>query len=172
MTRDDTVRITAGRTVPLPLIPAAGVVVAAASFLLIPLPYAIIVVCLAAVGALVPRTFTTWAAIVVLALAQLAHPLAFDARANALLLVVHLLHVIGALSLALPATGRLQLRALVGPARRWLLLQLPAQALLLIVLAAIGLPLGGVVPAGAVAIVAAVCVVAMVVLVRLLAARR
>lgn len=170
MTRDRDVRIAVGRTVPLWTLRAAGVVVSAASFFLIPVPYAILVVVLAAIGAVVPATFTTWAAIAVLALAQLGQPL--DARASLFLVIVHLLHVIGGLQLALPWTGRLQVRALVSPARRWLTLQVPAQVLLVLALLARGLPLHGMLPAGAVAVATAVGIVAMVVLVRALAARR
>jgi len=172
MTRDDTVQVAAGRTVPLLVLRAAGVVVAAASFVLVPLPYAVVVVALAVVGAIVPGTFTTWAAIVVLALAQLAAPLAVDGRANVLLLAVHLLHVIGGLSLVLPTFGRIQLRAFAAPARRFLLLQVPAQVLLLLGLAARSLPLAGLLPAGAVAVAAAATVAVMVVLVRAVTARR
>ncbi|WEG10204.1 hypothetical protein PU630_06530 [Microbacterium horticulturae] len=170
MTRDQDVRISVGRTVPLWSLRAAGVVVAAASFFLVPVPYAIIVVCLATVGAAVPATFTTWAAIAVLALAELGQ--APDAGASVFLLVAHLLHVIGGLQLALPWKGRLQLRALAAPARRWLMLQVPAQVLLVLALLARSLPLSGVLPAGAVVVVTAAAIVLMVVLVRVLAARR
>jgi hypothetical protein len=170
MTREQDVQIAVGRTVPLWTLRAAGVVVAAAAFFLVPVPYAIIVVILAAIGAVVPATFTTWAAIAVLALAQLGQPL--DAWASLLLVIAHLLQVIGGLQLALPWNGRLQLRALVSPARRWLMLQVPAQVLLVLALLARGLPLNGALPAGAVAVATAVGIVAMVVLVRVLAARR
>lgn len=172
MTREEAVQIAAGRTLPLWAIRVAGVAVAAASFVVLPLPYALLVVGLAAVGAIVPATFTTWAAIVVLAFAQLAQPLAVDARAVVLVAVVHLLHVIGGLQLALPPTGRIRLRALAAPARRWLAVQVPAQVGLLLALAATRVPLRGLLPAGVVAVGASVCVVIMVVLVRLLSARR
>lgn len=172
MMRDDTVRIAAGRTLPLPLVRVAGVVVAAASLLLVPLPYAVIVVCLAALGMAVPASYAMWAAIVVLAVARLTTPLAFDGRANLLLLIVHLMHVLGALALVLPWSGRIRVRALAAPARRWLVVQLPAQALVTLVVAASGLALRGVFPAGAVVIAAAVCVVVMVVVVAVLVSRR
>jgi hypothetical protein len=51
MTREEDVQIAVGRTVPLWTLRAAGVVVAGASFFLVPVPYAIIVVVLAAIGA-------------------------------------------------------------------------------------------------------------------------
>lgn len=172
MRRDDPVRIAAGRTLPLPMLRIAGVVVAAASFFVVPVPYAILVVCLAAVGAVVPATFTTWAAIVVLAFAHLAQPLALDGRAAVLLAIAHALHVLAGLQLVLPLMGRIRLRALAAPARRWLAVQVPAQALLLLALAATRLPLSGLLPAGVVAVAAALCVVIMVVLVRALTARR
>lgn len=172
MTRDDAVRIAAGRTLPIVVLRAAGVAVAAASFLLVPVPYAVVVVCLALVGAALPATFATWAALVVLVLTRLQAPVALDGTASALLAVVHLMHVIGGLQLALPLGGRIRLRALASPARRWLVLQVPAQALLLAALAATRLPLHGLVPAGAVAVAVAVVVLVMVVLVRALAVRR
>jgi len=173
MRQADPVQLEARRTIPLVVLRVAGVVLAAASFMLIPLPYAIVAVCLALVGALLPASLMTWGAIVVMTLSLLAHPLALDGRAHALLLAVHLLHVLGGLALALPALGRLQLRALVGPGRRWLLLQLTAQALLLLAeLAATHLPRLVPGPAGAVVIASALCVIAMVILARVLTSRR
>jgi len=172
MTREDTVHLAAGHTLPLLILRVAGVAAAAASFFLIPVPYAVLVVGLAIVGAALPTTFATWAALVVLTLVRLAAPVALDGSASALLVIVHLMHVIGGLQLGLPLRGRIRLRALAAPARRWLMVQLPAQALLLAALAATRLPLHGLLPAGAVAVAVAVGVVVMVVLVRALAVRR
>lgn len=166
------VQITAGRTLPLWTLRAGLIVAAAASFLLIPVPFAVVTTGLAVVGALLPTSLLTWASLVVLALTHLAEPLALDGRANAVVLIVHVMHVLGGLSMALPLVGQITLRALIAPARRWLAVQVPAQMLLTLAIVAASAPRSGVVPAGAVAIGSAIAVVVMVVLLRVRMARR
>ncbi|GAA3769397.1 hypothetical protein GCM10022240_22250 [Microbacterium kribbense] len=163
----------AAASVPLMALRAAVVVVAGAAFALAPPPYAIAALVMALAGAIWPTSLLTWGALLVVALAQLGHlPTAGDWHPYLALVVVHLLHALGSLTLALPARGVLQLRALARPARRWLLVQVPAQVLLVVGLLAQRMPREGLVPAGLVAVAAAVCAVAIAVLLRALAPRR
>ncbi|WP_029145092.1 hypothetical protein [Microbacterium luticocti] len=162
-----------GRGIPLPLLRGAAVLVSCAAFAAVPAPYAIAVVALTALGALLPTTLATWGAVLVVGLGQLLHPgwLATPAPFVALALA-HALHVLGGFGLALPGRGRLQLRALIAPARRWLVVQLVAQPVLAAALLVQHAPVRALLPAWAVVIVTALCAVVIVVLLRLLAARR
>lgn len=167
------VRIELGAWMPLPLLRVAFVAVACLAFAVAPLPYALAAVVLAIVGAALPAGLLGWGAAVVIAMAQLLNPGALtDPRPYLALLAVHLLHVLAGLILVLPARGRLQLRALAAPARRFVLIEVVAQPLLALALwaRAADVPLG--VGGDAVAIGAAVCAVAIVVLLWVLARRR
>ncbi|MDL9981570.1 hypothetical protein [Microbacterium candidum] len=118
---------------------AASVVLALSAFALMAPPYAIIAVALAVVGALVPGWLGTWGCAMVIGFAQLSRPEdAADWRPYVTLAVVHLLHVLGALSIVVPWRSVLEARALRRPLLRWLAIQVPAQAALAAVLLASG----------------------------------
>ena len=114
---------------------AIVVVGATGSLLLIPAPFSFIAVVFALLGAVLPTSLGTWIAAALIGFAQLARtPDASDWRPYAALAGVHLLHVIGSLTLVVDPFGRMQLRVFARPLRRWILIQLPAQAALAIVL--------------------------------------
>lgn len=105
--------------------------VAAGAVILI--PYALwqgIAVTAAAVALVVPRTLAAW-----LAAACLPLGLALDepspARTALAILLVHAVHVLGALSLTIPLTSRVALRALRPSAIRFAVVQIIAQPLAL-----------------------------------------
>jgi len=164
-------RVVEAVAVPLVLLRVLPVALAAAGFALIPVPYAIGALVLAGVGAVLPGTLATWGAAVVLAATQLlsAGP---DIRPFVVLALVHALHVLGGLCLALPVRGRLQLGSLWAPARRWLVIELGAQPVLAIAMLAQQAGLRSLLPAGVAVIGVAAGVVMMIVLLRVLAARR
>jgi hypothetical protein len=116
---------------------AAAVLVAASAFAFMDPPYAVIAMALAVVGAFAPGSLGTWGCALVIGLAQLAHPAdAADWRPYATLAVVHLLHVLGGLTMVVPWRSRMQVRVLRRPLVRWIVIQVPAQALLAGVLVA------------------------------------
>ncbi|WP_243063005.1 hypothetical protein [Humibacter sp. RRB41] len=160
-------RISAGVLIPGVSPRLAGALIGcAAALTMMPEPFSYIAMALALVGALFPSTLATWGCALALALTQLARtPDAGDWRPYVTLAVVHLLHVIGALALVVEPGGSLQVRALLRPLRRWLVLQLPAQAVLALVLAFSGTNAPrGLPTAGVFAVIAAACVAAIVVL--------
>jgi hypothetical protein len=80
-----------------------------------------------------------WTLIGVLVLGELARsPASVGAQLLLLVAGVHLLAVLAAYAAVLPVAGRLELAALLRPARTWALIQLPAQALTALVLALSG----------------------------------
>jgi hypothetical protein len=167
------VRVRTPRTVPLWALRGLPVLVAGVAFAIAPPVYAAIAVALALLGALLPASCGTWFAAGVIALAQLAHPaIAADPRPYLMVAVVHLLHVLGGLAIALPAAGTLQRSALILPARRWLVIQVVAQPVLAAALLVQQADLRSLLPAGLVVVVTAAAVVGVVVLLRVLAARR
>ncbi|UUT35227.1 hypothetical protein [Microbacterium elymi] len=89
-----------------------------------------------------------------------------------MLALVHALHVLGGLNLALPALGRVRLRVLAHPARRYLVVQVVAQPVLFAGLVLAQAPVRDALPPAAVVLATAVCAVAVVVVLRVLAARR
>ncbi|HKT56903.1 MAG TPA: hypothetical protein VJR25_09030, partial [Microbacterium sp.] len=123
-------------------------------------------------SALVPTSLGAWGAALVTGVGQLAHPaVAGDWRVHVALAVVHLLHVLGGFAMFLDTRGAMQLRTLRRALLRWLWIQLPAQALLTVVLAVPRLPLTG--DGGVLAVVAGVCLCAVaVIVVRLATPRR
>ena len=164
--------VAAGPTVPLAALRVALVAAACVGFAVAPPPYAVAAVAIAIVAALLPAGLLAWVAAGIIALALLAHPASVaDPRPYLAVAAVHLLQVLGALTVALPVRGRLQVRALARPARRFLILESAAQSLLALVLW-VRPGVGGSVAAGAVAIAVAACVVSAVLLVRALARRR
>ncbi|NNC10521.1 hypothetical protein HII28_01285 [Planctomonas sp. JC2975] len=103
----------------------------AASFLLVPEPFTVISAGLALLGTVLPASLAAWGAALVIGLAQLARPAdAADWHPYAVLAVVHLLHVLGAMTLVVEPVGRMQVRALGRPLRRWIVIQVPTQAVL------------------------------------------
>lgn len=120
-----------------------------------------VVVALAVVAAVRPRTFLGWALILLLAGSALVQPPG-GWTFHALLAGLHALHLLGAQSLVWPVTGRVQLAVLGAPLRRFALVQVPAQALAVALLALLGpdgstgpgLPLIGILGAIALVLVA------------------
>jgi hypothetical protein len=159
-------RISAGAYVPgfTPRL-AAALLGSAAALTLVPAPFGYVGAALAILGGIFPGALGTWACALVIALAQLPRvPSAADWHPYVTLAVVHL-HVIGSLSVVVAPGGVLQVRALRAPLLRWLAIQVPAQAVLVVALlvASSGvpaLPLPGVFAA-----FAAACVALLVVLV-------
>lgn len=161
------------RTVPTVAVRAIVVVVACAAFAMLPRGYALLAVGLAVLGALLPTSLAAWGAALVIGLAQLTHPATLtDWRVYAAVAVVHALHVVAGWTLVLPVRGRLRPRVLWPSLRRWLVIQVPAQAAVAGALALQMLPVRPAVPAGAMAVAAAGCAVVIVILLRVLAARR
>lgn len=101
----------------------------------LPAPFAELASVLAVVAGAVPRTRTAWLLIVLLAIGQGARGVdGIGAGLFVLLLGVHVLHVLAAYALVLPIRGRLQLAALLRPARGIVLVQVPVQALAAVLL--------------------------------------
>ncbi|HWS50255.1 MAG TPA: hypothetical protein VN241_04515 [Microbacterium sp.] len=89
-----------------------------------------IAVVAAVVAVIIPRSMAAWAAAACLPFGILVSE-ASPARTALALLLVHAIHVLGALSLAIPLTSRLALRALWPSAMRFVAVQLIAQPLVL-----------------------------------------
>ena len=126
-------------------------------------PFWLVVGLLLAAGTtLAPDRVPAWWLLLLLALSQIwREPSVTDPTFYLLLAGVHLLHVLGGLARLLPWMGRLQLRALVSPLRRFVLVQTVSQAVAVGALLAFGGGPGSVtglsiLAAGALAIVAAV----------------
>ncbi len=124
-------------------------------------PWPEIAVALALVAAAVPRWLAAWVLIGVLAFSVLLEPSPSPARVLLLVLAAHVLHVLAAWTLVIPARARFQPAILLPGLRRLVLVQVPVQLAAAGVLALVngrppGLP--------ALAVVAGVAVVALVVL--------
>ena len=92
-------------------------------------------VALAAVAALSPQTLVAWGLALYLGAGALALPHdGWTWRFTALLLGLHVLHVLASFSLALPPGGRVAWGVLAAPARRVLVLQVPVQAFAAVIL--------------------------------------
>ena len=120
-------------------------------------PWPVIGVALTAVAVAVPRWRTAWLLIAVLAFSALLEPVTgVSPRLLAVIVGVHVLHVLAAWTLAVPARARVQPAVLLPGLRRLIAIQLPVQAvavtLLLLRPAASG---------GAMAIVAGVAILAV-----------
>lgn len=85
-------------------------------------------------AALAPQYLLGWALIVLLALSQLAHHAELTWRFPVLLAGLHLVHVLGMLAAELPWRSWLDPAVLTGPLVRFLLIQLPTQAVAVVVL--------------------------------------
>jgi hypothetical protein len=167
------VTVDGGRCVPGILPRVAVVILSLAAFALLPTPYSYVAIALAVIGALLPPTLATWGCLLVIGLGQLARPAdAGDWHLYAALAVVHLLHVVGALSMVIDPRGMLQLRALRRPLARWAMIQVPAQAVLAMALLVREFAVAGSVLLGAFAIVGAVSAAAAIVLLMVLSPRR
>lgn len=172
MTRRLRAQVRAGTLVPA-LVPRVAVVaVSCLAFALVPLPAALVAVALSVAAALVPTSLGAWGAALVIGAGQLAHPASVgDWRIYAALAVVHLLHVLGGFAMFVDPRGMMQLRTLRRPLQRWLWIQLPAQALLVVVLAVPRPALES--DGGVLAVVAGVCLCAVAaIVVRLATPRR
>lgn len=127
-------RIVAGAVVPRWVITLVGGVALGGGLLLVPVPLwaAVGAVCVV-VGACWPRTMTTWAAIGIVALGLLLRPA--DPGATALaVLVVHVAHVAGSLSLSVSPRALVTVRALRPTFRRFAVIQVLSQTIALAVL--------------------------------------
>lgn len=76
-----------------------------------------------------PEYLLTWGVIVFLAIGELDRPAGLSWHLLVLIVGVHLLHVLGMLSLGLPARGWIQPRVFLLVLRRFLAIQFPVQAL-------------------------------------------
>ncbi|UAJ77901.1 hypothetical protein IT072_11380 [Leifsonia sp. ZF2019] len=124
-------------------------------------PWPVIGVALAAVTVVVPRWRTAWLLIAVLAFSALLEPAeGVSARLLALIVGVHVLHVLAGWMLAVPVRARLQPAVLLPGVRRLIAIQLPVQAVAVVIL--LLRPEQGV---GAMAIVAGAAILAIAVLV-------
>jgi hypothetical protein len=85
-------------------------------------------VLLTAVAAAVPRWRVAWVLIAVLAFSTLLEPGTLTVRLLALIAAVHVLHVLAAWMLVVPAGARLQPAVLLPSLRRLLVIQAPVQA--------------------------------------------
>ncbi|GAB2514760.1 hypothetical protein [Paramicrobacterium agarici] len=116
-----------------------AVVAVTLSVMIIPTRFWLIVaLVLSIAAAAVPRVYSAWGLAVLLALYQLSfEPSAAGWRTYTLLAGIHLLHVLAALSLVVPLRGRIDARVFLRVLRRYAVVQLPCQALLVIVLAVV-----------------------------------
>lgn len=83
-----------------------------------------------------PRWMTAWVLAGVLVLSSLVEPGALTLRILALVAGVHALHVLGSWMLAVPAAARLQPAVLFPSLRRFMLIQVPVQAVTVALLVA------------------------------------
>lgn len=83
-----------------------------------------------------PTTPAAWLLMLMLGISVLSRvPSPADPRIYLLIAGIHLLHLIASYTRVVPVRGWIQVRALVSPLRRYLLVQLPAQAVALLTLA-------------------------------------
>lgn len=86
-------------------------------------------------AAVAPQTLCSWALILFLTAGQLAyHHDTLSWRLPVLLAGIHLIHVLAMLTLELPRRSWLQPAVLLAPLRRFVAIQLPSQALAVVVL--------------------------------------
>jgi hypothetical protein len=156
----DDPRLRIGPWVPQWSIRVAVAAVGALLFVVaVPGPVVGVGVLLSLLAGALPRTRAAWGAIVLLAVGEgLRGQSAIGVPLFVLILGVHVLHVLGAYSTLLPLAGRLQLAALVRPLRGIVLVQVPVQALALVLL----LATGGVRPSPAAAVLGAVALLATI----------
>jgi hypothetical protein len=81
-----------------------------------------------------PRSLLAWVLILYLAAGRLAHHTSLSWQFLVVLAGVHLLHVLGMLTLELPWRSWVQPRFFVSPLRRFLMIQVPTQVLAIIAL--------------------------------------
>jgi len=81
-----------------------------------------------------PRYLLAWALVLFLAAGQLAHHPGLSWRFLVLLAGLHLLHVLGTLTLELPWRSWIQPAVFVRPVRRFLVIQVPTQLLAVVAL--------------------------------------
>lgn len=91
-------------------------------------------VVLTAVAVAVPRWRVAWVLIAVLAFSTLLEPGSLTVRLLALILVVHVLHLLAAWMLVVPPGARLQPAVLLPSVRRLVVVQLPVQAAAVVLL--------------------------------------
>lgn len=121
-----------GRWIPTATVPVSFLAVSIGLCLLVLAPpFWLAVGVLLAVGAVVvPTLVPAWWLLLLLSLGQLWRaPMVADLVFSLLLAGVHLLHVLASLARVLPWRGRMQLRALVRPLRRYLLVQAITQTI-------------------------------------------
>jgi len=97
-------------------------------------PWTAIAALLIAVAVWRPRWLTAWVLIGVLVLSSLVEPGTLSVRMLALVAGAHLLHLLGAWMLVVPAAARVQPAVLLPSLRRFVLVQVPVQALAAILL--------------------------------------
>jgi hypothetical protein len=106
-----------------------------AAIVMVPEPFAAIAAGLAVLAAVIPGSLASWGTALIVALTQLARaPDAADWHPYATLAIVHLLHVLGAIAIVVEPVGSMQLRIFARPLLRWAIIQVPAQAVLAVVL--------------------------------------
>jgi hypothetical protein len=81
-----------------------------------------------------PEYLVSWVLIVFLAIGELAQPAGLTWQLLVLIAGVHLLHLLGMLTLALPWRSSLQPRIFERPLLRFVAIQIPAQALTVVAL--------------------------------------
>jgi hypothetical protein len=91
-----------------------------------------IVLCFAAAWS--PRNLLAWVLILYLAAGGLAHHASLTWRFLVVLAGIHLLHVLGTLTLELPWRSWVQPRVFVAPLRRFLVIQVPTQLVAILAL--------------------------------------
>jgi hypothetical protein len=152
-----------GPSIPTAVLPLLFSVVAAGLCLLV-LPSASLVavgLLLAVLGTVAPKQVPAWLLVLMLGLSQLwRDPLATDVVYYLLLAGMHLLHVLSSLARLLPWNGRMQVRTLARPLRRYLFVQGIVQPVAAGALIAFGRGSGGITGLSLVS-AALLCVVAV-----------
>ncbi|MFE4952004.1 hypothetical protein ACFQ9V_18020 [Leifsonia sp. NPDC056665] len=97
-------------------------------------PWPAVAVLLTAVALAVPRWRVAWVLIAVLAFSTLLEPGRLTLRLLAVIAAVHVLHVLAAWMLVLPATAKVQPAVLLPSLRRVILIQVPVQAVAMVLL--------------------------------------
>lgn len=97
-------------------------------------PWPAVAVLLTAVALAVPRWRVAWVLIAVLAFSTLLEPGRLTLRLLAVIAAVHVLHVLAAWMLVLPATAKVQPAVLLPSLRRVILIQFPVQAVAIVLL--------------------------------------
>jgi hypothetical protein len=98
-------------------------------------PWPAIAALLTGISIAVPRWLTAWLLIGVLAFSVLLEPGTLSPRVLALIAGVHALHIVASWMLVVPAGARLQPAVLLRSLRRYVLIQVPVQAVAVVVLA-------------------------------------